>query len=58
MYIFLCAMIKCWVVDPDVDGFSHNLFAVLIDYFKVEDVDGNCTDYMTAMQRPDHVYPV
>ena len=52
-------MIQCQVVDPDVDGFSGNLFAVLIYYFEVGDVstgmvagftvDVNCTDYMIAM---------
>ena len=31
-------MIECWVVDPDVDSISGNLFAILIYYFEVGDL--------------------
>ena len=37
-------MVECWVVDPDVDGFSGNLLGVLIYYFDMGDVvlGGGC----------------
>ena len=38
LYIVSYTMNKCQVVDPDVDGFSGNFFAVLIYYFEVGEV--------------------
>ena len=59
MYIFTCIAVECHVLDPDVDGFSSNLFAFLIYYFEVGGaslvvvvgftVDVNCTGYMTTL---------
>ena len=52
-------MFGCWVVDPDVDGLSGNLFVVFIYKFEVGHgstevvvgfiVDVNCTCSMTTM---------
>ena len=37
MHIFPVLQLEFWIVDPDVDGFSGNVFAVLIHYFQVAD---------------------
>ena len=52
-------MIECQVVDPDMNDFSGNSFAVLIYYFEVGDVgtwvvarftvDVSCTAYMASI---------
>ena len=43
---FFCVLVEGRVVDSNMDGFSDNLFAVLVYYLEVRDVGSGVTEML------------